>query len=65
MSKTQSYLDMINAGATPKEANAALALMLFLRPSLRIKVNGRIDTIEGDKTTLGLYRTLKLKLERG
>jgi len=56
--KTQTIKDMIDAGATQEEAQAALDLFEILRPGLKIKRNGRIDTTHGDKTVLGLYRTI-------
>lgn len=56
--KTQSIDEMIKAGATQEEAENALKLFELLRPGLKIKRNGRIDTSGGDKTILGLYRTV-------
>lgn len=58
--KTRTIKEMITLdGATPEEAKAAFDLLELLRPGLRIKKNGRIDTAHGDKTPLGLYRTIK------
>ena len=56
--KTQTIDEMILAGATKEEAEKAMELLELLRPGLKIKKNGRIDTIIGDKTPLGLYRTI-------
>ncbi|MBM9615238.1 hypothetical protein JWJ90_13205 [Desulfobulbus rhabdoformis] len=55
----QTLKDMTDQGATEQEAQKALELFTLLRPSLKIKSNGRIETECGDKTVLGLYRTLK------
>lgn len=57
--KQQTIKDMIGQGATEKEAHEALELFTLLRPGLKIKANGRIETEHSDKTPLGLYRTLK------
>lgn len=56
--KTQTIEDMLNAGATREEAEASYKLFLLLAPGLKVKKNGRIDTSIGDKTPLGLYRTI-------
>jgi len=56
--KPQSVEDMIQSGATKEEAEKATELFRVLSPGLKIKRNGRIDTTHGDKTVLGLYRTL-------
>ena len=56
--KTQTVEEMINAGATEEEAKRAFGLFELLRPGLRIKQNGRVNTTGGDKTPLGLYRTI-------
>lgn len=55
--KTQTIEDMINYGADKQEAENALKLWEMLRPGLKVK-NGRVDTAWGDKTPLGLYRTI-------
>jgi hypothetical protein len=49
---------MKQAGATEEEALKASFLFEILRPGLKIKKNGRINTNSGDKTPLGLYRTI-------
>jgi hypothetical protein len=52
-------LDQIKVlAATEAEAAQADALGRILRPGLRVGKTGRVDTIYGDKTLLGLYRTL-------
>jgi len=56
---------MIELGATQVEAERAADLFFFLSPGLRIKSNGRVETKEGDKTSLGLYRMVKDILEGG
>lgn len=56
--RIQQIENMISAGATEKEAQAASNLYKVLRPGLKVKRNGRIDTRDGDKTVLGLYRTI-------
>ena len=56
--KTQTIDEMILAGATKEEAEKAHQLFEMLKPGLKIKNNGRIDTVFGDKTTLGLYRMI-------
>jgi hypothetical protein len=56
--KTPTIEEMILAGATKEEAENAYKLFELLRPGLKIKKNGRIDTNAGDKTPLGLYRTI-------
>lgn len=59
--KTQTIEEMIKVGATHDEAEMVIELMDLLGPGLKIKRNGRIDTSYGDKTPLGLYRTLKAR----
>lgn len=56
--KTQTIDEMIEAGATKEEAENSLKLWELLKPGIRIKKNGRIDTSIGGKTPLGLYRTI-------
>ena len=56
--KTQTIKDMVKQGATLDEAKNAFELFAILRPGLKVKQNGRIDTTCGDKTPLGLYRTI-------
>jgi hypothetical protein len=58
MNKQTIFDEMINAGATKDEAENALKLWEMLRPGLKVKKNGRVDTAWGDKTPLGLYRTI-------
>jgi hypothetical protein len=50
--------DMINKGADKQEAENAMKLWELLSPGLKIKSNGRVNTAVGDKTPLGLYRTI-------
>ena len=61
--KTQSVEEMVKAGATQEEAAKAFELFEFLRPGLRVKRNGRVDTTWGDKTPLGLYQVIKRVFE--
>lgn len=56
--KTQTIEEMENAGATAEEARAAFYLFELLKPGLKVKKNGRVETTGGDKTPLGLYRTI-------
>jgi hypothetical protein len=56
--KAQTIEDMMNQGATKGEAENAFKLWKMLKPGLKIKKNGRVDTAWGDKTPLGLYRTI-------
>ena len=51
---------MNSAGFTTsrEEAERAADLWLILEPGLKVKENGRVETSGGDKTPLGLYRTL-------
>ena len=58
--KTQTKEEMIELGASEEEAEAALKLFALLRPSLQVsRENGRIEIQGGNKTVLGLYRTVK------
>jgi len=61
--KTQTEQEMIIAGATREEAKKAIELWEMLKPGLKVKDNGRVDTDFGDKTPLGLYRTVKRMME--
>jgi len=57
--KTRTIKEMVELdGATLEEATRAFAMFEMLRPGLKIKKNGRVDTINGDKTALGLYRAI-------
>lgn len=56
--KVQTFEEMLQAGATQDEAVNAISLLELLRPGIKIKRNGRIETTAGDKTPLGLYRTI-------
>jgi len=56
--KADYMIEMVEAGATAEEAEKAYELFEMLKPGLKIKKNGRIDTNAGDKTPLGLYRTI-------
>jgi hypothetical protein len=53
---------MIDAGASREEAKGAFELFKLLRPGLKVKRNRRVYTTAGDKTPLGLYRTIKAEL---
>lgn len=57
--KVQTYDEMLQAGATKNEALCAVKMFRVLKPSLHVMSNGRIETTGGDKTILGLYRTVK------
>ena len=58
--REMNFDEMIEAGASRSEALQAAELFRVLRPALTVKrENGRIRTTHGDKSTLGLYRTLK------
>lgn len=58
--KTQTKEEMIEIGATEEDAESALELFALLRPSLKVsRENGRIEIQGGNKTVLGLYRTVK------
>jgi hypothetical protein len=61
----QTINDMIEAGATEDEAERAVKLFELLRPGLRVKRNGRVDTMHGDKYPLGLYRTIRNRIMEG
>lgn len=50
------FIRSVQGGATEKEALQALSLFFILKPGLRVKKNGRVDTLVGDKTPLGLHR---------
>jgi len=63
--KTQSIEEMVQAGATEHEAGEAFQMFEFLKPGLRIKKNGRVNTTMGDKYPLGLYRTIINEIEKG
>ena len=54
----QTKAEMLEFDATEQEAEAALKLFELLRPALRVN-NGRIEITGGNKTILGLYRTVK------
>jgi hypothetical protein len=56
--KTQTIEEMLEAGATREEAENAAKLFELLRPGLKLKMNGRVNTSGGDKTPLGLYRII-------
>jgi len=56
--KADYMIEMVEAGADAEESEKAYKLFELLRPALKIKKNGRIDTTYGDKTPLGLYRTI-------
>ena len=56
--KADYMIEMVEAGADAEESEKAYKLFELLRPALKIKKNGRIYTTYGDKTPLGLYRTI-------
>jgi hypothetical protein len=56
--KADYMIEMVEVGACAEEAEKAYQLFELLKPGLRIKKNGRVDTAWGDKTPLGLYRTI-------
>lgn len=56
--KTQTFDDMINVGATKDEARIAIAVFSVLKPCLKIKSDGKIRTLWGEKTPLGMYRVI-------
>jgi hypothetical protein len=60
--KADYMIEMVEAGATAEEAEKAYELFEMLKPGLKIKKNGRVDTAWGDKTPLGLYRTIGSKI---
>jgi hypothetical protein len=60
--KAQTIEEMVLLGATTEEAKNAIELFKLLRPGLKVKRNGRIDTTGGDKSPLGLYRTIKAEV---
>jgi hypothetical protein len=51
-------IEMVKQGASAEEAESAYKLFEMLKPGLKVKKNGRINTAWGDKTPLGLYRTI-------
>jgi len=55
---TQTKDDMLKAGATETEAREAMIMFKMLRPCLRVNKTGRVNTLWGSKTPLGLYRTI-------
>lgn len=57
--KIQTREEMIQFGASPEEANKAVRLFEILRAGLRINERGLVETCYGDKTPLGLYRTIR------
>jgi hypothetical protein len=59
--KVQTIDEMMKQpGTTRQEAEAARELYRVLAPCLKVKRdNGRMETTHGDKTLLGLYRTVK------
>lgn len=56
--KTTIREEMQNAGATEDEINGAMELLDLLSPCLKKSRNGRYMTTGGDKTLLGLYRSI-------
>jgi hypothetical protein len=56
--KIQTMDEMQKEGASWDEAYRANEMIQLLLPGLKIKKNGRIDTSIGDKTPLGLYRSI-------
>ena len=56
--KPQNLKDLLEL-TNAREAMKALDLFELLLPGLRVGENGRIETAYGDKTVLGLYRSVK------
>lgn len=54
----QMYAEMKQHGASDEEIAEVQKLYDLLRPAVRVKPNGRVETAYGDKTWLGLYRTI-------
>lgn len=54
---TTEYL--VTQDAAPDEIRGTQKLWELVRPGVHIKKNGRVDLSTGDKTPLGLFRTLK------
>ncbi len=60
----QTIEEMIGYGASATEARQAAAIWKLLEPSLKVQPsNGRIMTAQGDKTTLGVLRSIVQVLE--
>ena len=57
--KPQTKEEILAAGFTEETAERATILFELLRPGLKIKESGRVDTGLGDKSVLGLYYMLK------
>lgn len=60
--KIQTKKEMMKYGADEKEIDAALALYELLKPCLKVGKTGSNNHFElstGNKSLLGLYRTLK------
>lgn len=57
--KHQTKEEIIAAGFTEESAESATKLFELLRPCLKVKSNGRVDTNIGDKSVIGLYLTLR------
>ena len=58
--KIQTKQEMMeNHAASENEARNAIDLFNMLRPCLKVTKLGRVETIYGDKTPLGLYLTLR------
>lgn len=55
--KHQTLRDLELMGVDQEEAQRAISMFVIIKPGLKIKPNGRINTSWGDKTVLGLYRT--------
>ena len=50
--------EMVRYGASETEVQQALAIVKLLEPCLKIQSNGRYMTAHGDKTPLGLLRSI-------
>ncbi len=59
---TTTIKQMIDCGASEAEAKQALELFEMLRPGLKVKSNGTVSTSMGNKTFLGLYRSIVCQL---
>ncbi len=55
----------IKPGQSNLEMRQLALFMAVFKPGLKIKRNGRIDTNWGDKSPIGLLRTIKRILEEG
>ena len=54
----QTYAEMKSHSASDAEIAEVQKLYDLIHSAVRVKPNGRVETAYGDKTWLGLYRTL-------